>query len=34
MLYSVDMISTFNMKHIQEIFIDIKAQYPDKSVRV
>ena len=27
------MISTFDLKLIHEIFIDLKSQYPDKSVR-
>ena len=27
------MISTFDLKLIHEIFIDLKLQYPDKSVR-
>ena len=27
------MISTFDLKLIHEIFIDLKSQYPDKSAR-
>ena len=27
------MISTFDLKLIHETFIDLKSQYPDKSVR-
>ena len=33
MLSSVDMISTFDLKLIQEIFNNIKTQYPEKLVR-
>ena len=33
MLSSVDMISTFDLKLIHEIFNYIKTQYPDKSVK-
>ena len=32
-LCSVNMISTFYLKLIHENFIDLKSQYPDKSVR-
>ena len=32
MLSSMDLISTFDIKLIQEIFYNIKTQYPEKSV--